>query len=246
MTTVVVTHDTGGRAQPVGATYVLPDRALVDAGAQTALAAEPVDEAFTADLLSACLAHERCGVHLYRSVAGRTTDRESGARYEHFGAETARARPDPRGARRRGRRRPPVREPVGPCHREGGGRAAGVDVPARRIGRSRRPPSWRCSRRSCWPRPRTTGTGSCSPSSPRHGRGWGPHAARGRRRRRARPGGGALRLGARHPRRRCSSPRRDRPPTRPTIEARRALATLDAANELTPPPRSSTSPGGRR
>lgn len=86
--TTVVTHDTGGRAQPIGALYVLPDRALPDAGAQTALAAEPVDEAFVADVLSACLAHERCGVHLYRSVAGRTTDSTLRARYEHFGEET--------------------------------------------------------------------------------------------------------------------------------------------------------------
>ena len=86
--TTVVTHDTGGRAQPVGATYVLPDRALADAGAQTALAAEPVDEAFVADLLSSCLAHERCGVHLYRSVAGRTADSDLRARYERFGEET--------------------------------------------------------------------------------------------------------------------------------------------------------------
>ena len=86
--TTVVTHDTGGRAQPVGLTYVLPDRVLLDAGARTALAAEAVDEAFVADLLSACLAHERCGVHLYRSVAGRTIDPTRRAQYEHFGEET--------------------------------------------------------------------------------------------------------------------------------------------------------------
>lgn len=86
--TVFVTHDTGGRAQPVGSLYVLPDRAVVDAGAPTALAAEPVDAAFVADLLSACLAHERCGYHLYRSVASRTTDDTLREQYEHFGRET--------------------------------------------------------------------------------------------------------------------------------------------------------------
>jgi rubrerythrin len=85
--TIVVTHDTGGRAQPVGSTYVLPDRGHLD-GTPSALAAEAVDEAFVGDLLSACLAHERCGVHLYRSVAGRTTDPSRRAQYEHFGEET--------------------------------------------------------------------------------------------------------------------------------------------------------------
>ncbi len=88
MTTAVVTYDTGGRAQPVGALYVLPDRAIADAGATTALVDSGVDAAFVADLLSACLAHERCGVHLYRSVAGRTTDPTLRAQYEHFGEET--------------------------------------------------------------------------------------------------------------------------------------------------------------
>ena len=88
MTTAVVTYDTGGRAQPVGALYVLPDRAITDAGATTALVDSGVDAAFVADLLSACLAHERCGVHLYRSVAGRTTDPTLRAQYEHFGEET--------------------------------------------------------------------------------------------------------------------------------------------------------------
>jgi rubrerythrin len=86
--TTVVTHDNGGRAQPVGALYVLPDRAVTDAGAPTALATEPIDAAFVADLLSACLAHERCGVHLYRSVARRTTDGMLREQYAHFGDET--------------------------------------------------------------------------------------------------------------------------------------------------------------
>jgi rubrerythrin len=45
---------------------------------------------YTADLLSAFLTHERCGRHLYRSVAGRTNNPVLKARYEAFGEETER------------------------------------------------------------------------------------------------------------------------------------------------------------
>lgn len=86
--TVVVTNETGGTAQPAQAVYVPPDRQVPDAGSMTALADAGVNAPFVADLLSACLAHERCGVHLYRSVAGRTGDAELRAYYEHFGDET--------------------------------------------------------------------------------------------------------------------------------------------------------------
>jgi rubrerythrin len=87
---LTVTSDTGGTTQPVRALYVPPGRDVPDAGSGTALADTGLDAAFTADLLSACLAHERCGVHLYRSVAGRTTDDELRAHYVEFGEETLR------------------------------------------------------------------------------------------------------------------------------------------------------------
>lgn len=86
--TIVVTSETGGTAQPAEAVYVPPGRQVPDAGSTTVLAETGLDAAFVADLLSACLAHERCGAQLYRSVAGRTTDAELRAHYEHFGAET--------------------------------------------------------------------------------------------------------------------------------------------------------------
>jgi rubrerythrin len=86
--TTVVTQETGGRAKPVGVLYIEPDRQVVDAGASTALAGSGLDPAFTADLLSACLAHERCGAALYRSVATRTASVQLQERYEHFEAET--------------------------------------------------------------------------------------------------------------------------------------------------------------
>lgn len=82
-----VTKAVGGVAKPVGLLYGEPDRqvepappGLVDSG---------VDAAFTADLLSACVAHERCGLHLYRSVATRTAFDDLRVQYERFGAETA-------------------------------------------------------------------------------------------------------------------------------------------------------------
>jgi rubrerythrin len=86
--TVVVTKANGGSAKPVGVLYIEPELQVLDAGAGTALAETGLDPAFTADLLSAVLAHERCGVHLYRSVAARTGLAELRERYEHFGAET--------------------------------------------------------------------------------------------------------------------------------------------------------------
>jgi rubrerythrin len=86
--TTVVTKAMGGTAKPVGVLYIEPDLQVPDAGSSTALAESGLDAALTADLLSACLAHERCGVHLYRSVAMRTTMEELRDRYEHFGEET--------------------------------------------------------------------------------------------------------------------------------------------------------------
>jgi rubrerythrin len=84
----VVTKAKGGTAQPVGVLYIEPDRQVVDASAKTALTKTGLNAPFMADLLSACLAHERCGVHLYRSVAARTTFDALRKQYEHFGEET--------------------------------------------------------------------------------------------------------------------------------------------------------------
>lgn len=86
----VVTKAVGGTAKPVGVLYGEPDRQVEDASAGTALENAGVNAPFVADLLSSCLAHERCGVHLYRSVAGRTTFPDLRDRYEEFLAETER------------------------------------------------------------------------------------------------------------------------------------------------------------
>lgn len=88
MPTFTVTKDSGGTAKPVSALYVPPELQVLDAGEDTALAQAGLRTDVVADLLSACLAHERCGVHLYRSVAGRSDDLTLRERYEVFGAET--------------------------------------------------------------------------------------------------------------------------------------------------------------
>jgi hypothetical protein len=86
--TIVVTNQTGGTTQPLATVYVPPDRQVLDAGSGTALADSGLDPTMAADLLSACLAHERCGAHLYRSVAGRTAVPALRVGYEQFEVET--------------------------------------------------------------------------------------------------------------------------------------------------------------
>src|SRR5687768_17258455 len=56
---LTVTSEVGGTTRPVGALYVPPGRDVLDAGAGTTFADAGLDAAFTADLLSACLSHER-------------------------------------------------------------------------------------------------------------------------------------------------------------------------------------------
>lgn len=85
----VVTAAVGGTAKPVGILYIEPDRQMIDPSAGTTLVDSGLEPDFLADFLSACLAHERCGLHLYRSAAGRSTDRSLVTWYEHFGEETA-------------------------------------------------------------------------------------------------------------------------------------------------------------
>jgi rubrerythrin len=86
--TIVVTKATGGTAQPTPSTYVPPDALAPGVPSSSPLADSGLDPVFTADLLSACVAHERCGAHLYRSVAGRTLEADLRRKYERFGKET--------------------------------------------------------------------------------------------------------------------------------------------------------------
>lgn len=80
----------GAQATPNELLYVDPACAVTGAelAAQLADRAEGLDPTALADLLSAALTHERCGVHLYRAVAARSTMPELSERYEELGAET--------------------------------------------------------------------------------------------------------------------------------------------------------------
>jgi rubrerythrin len=88
MSILTPTKDTGATAKANEVLYVEPLATVDDELLAAELAIDGVDAAFVADLLSACLTHERCGVHLYRSVAGRSTDATFRRRYEEIGAET--------------------------------------------------------------------------------------------------------------------------------------------------------------
>lgn len=87
-TTLMPTFDTGATARPGEVVRVDPRRSRDGDELAPALAAEGLNAPFIADILSAMLTHERCGRHLYRSVAGRTNNPMLKRKYEQFGNET--------------------------------------------------------------------------------------------------------------------------------------------------------------
>ena len=90
MITLTPTKDTGATSKANEVLYVEPGRTVTDDDLATDLGIEGMNAAFIADFLSACLAHERCGTHLYRSVAERTANPVLQARYQELGAQTLR------------------------------------------------------------------------------------------------------------------------------------------------------------
>jgi hypothetical protein len=87
MPILVPTREHGATARAVG--WDIPDPAAAVSAADLALPVpDGVDGVFLADLLSAVATHERCGAHLYRSVAARTVSDVLRERYEAFGRET--------------------------------------------------------------------------------------------------------------------------------------------------------------
>lgn len=74
--------DLGARSRSTGATSVDPVRILGTEEADQFLADTGLNGPFVADLLSNMLSHERCGTHLYRSVASRTHNPVLKRRYE--------------------------------------------------------------------------------------------------------------------------------------------------------------------
>lgn len=86
MPTLTPTFADGARSVPQEMT--LPDPVRQFPERESFLDGSGLNGPFVADLLSDMLCHERCGVHLYRSVAGRTNNPVLKQRYEHFGNET--------------------------------------------------------------------------------------------------------------------------------------------------------------
>lgn len=86
MPTLTPTFDDGARAVPQEMT--LPDPVGQFPERESFLDGTGLNGPFVADLLSDMLCHERCGTHLYRSVAARTNNPVLKQRYEHFGTET--------------------------------------------------------------------------------------------------------------------------------------------------------------
>lgn len=90
MTTLTPTYDDGSTAKASPMVYVPPDRRTSDNVLAQQLADVGLNSPFIADFLSSVLTHERCGRHLYRSVAGRTNNPMLKRKYEAFGEETER------------------------------------------------------------------------------------------------------------------------------------------------------------
>lgn len=88
MPTLTPTALTGARSHPAEMTYVAPAGQVTQDARESFLDGTGLNGPFVADLLSDMLAHERAGVHLYRSVATRTNNPMLKRQYEHFGDET--------------------------------------------------------------------------------------------------------------------------------------------------------------
>jgi rubrerythrin len=88
MPTLTPTFEDGARSVPQDMSQPDPVGQMTDAERQQFLDGTGLNGAFVADLLSDMLCHERCGAHLYRSVAARTNNPMLKRQYEHFGQET--------------------------------------------------------------------------------------------------------------------------------------------------------------
>jgi len=90
MAMLTPTKDQGATAQPNEMLYVEPTQQVTPGLLAEVMAGTGLNGPFVADLLSAMLTHERCGRHLYRSVAARTNNPMLRGKYEEFGDETER------------------------------------------------------------------------------------------------------------------------------------------------------------
>lgn len=79
----------GATAKPAPMVAIDPERLQLDEDLAGVGAEAGLNGPFVADTLSDMLMHERCGFHLYRSLAGRSNNPMLKARYSELGDETA-------------------------------------------------------------------------------------------------------------------------------------------------------------
>jgi rubrerythrin len=90
MSTLIPTYDTGATTMMIGMVVPQPDRCVTEADLAGTVQLGDLNMPFVLGTLSEFLTHERCGRHLYRSVAARTLNPMLKRKYEEFGEETER------------------------------------------------------------------------------------------------------------------------------------------------------------
>jgi len=90
VTIITPTNEDGARTVPTAMTEVAPEQTMNPAELEMFAAGTGMNGQFLADTLSAFLAHEQCGVHLYRVVAGASQNPILKGKYEKFLGQTER------------------------------------------------------------------------------------------------------------------------------------------------------------
>lgn len=88
MNPMIVNRETGAKTMPIGMVVTTPECEMTGSDLIGSLGREGPGGILLANLLSAFAAHERCGVHLYRTAAGMTQFPEWREKYEEFLAQT--------------------------------------------------------------------------------------------------------------------------------------------------------------
>jgi rubrerythrin len=88
MDPMIVTKETGAKTMPIGMTVAEPACEMTGTELMTFGQAIRGNSILLANLVSAFSAHERCGVHLYKTAAGMTQFEEWRAKYVEFGEQT--------------------------------------------------------------------------------------------------------------------------------------------------------------
>jgi len=82
------TKDTGAQTRGTEIIYTEATQRMTEDELGALLPDSGLNAVFVADLMSAALTHERCGTHLYRSVAARSNNPMLVRKYREFGEET--------------------------------------------------------------------------------------------------------------------------------------------------------------